>query len=90
MTSSSDTGSALYPETRVFGVEKLNGKFKATVVQGKRAVSRGRTGGTSPPASRLKRSFLHGLSDFEYDPIRQPIPVCLTHKDLKGELERAI
>ena len=25
-----------------------------------------------------------------YDPSRQPIPVCLTRKDLKGELERAV
>jgi ribosome biogenesis protein UTP30 len=25
-----------------------------------------------------------------YNPSRQPIPVCLTRKDLKGELERAV
>ena len=37
-----------------------------------------------------EKVFLHCLSDFESDPVIQPIPMCLMHRDIEGELERAI
>lgn len=34
--------------------------------------------------------FITVTHSVTYNPSRQPIPVCLTRRDLKGELERAV
>lgn len=88
--------------SRVVGVEKLKGKFKP--FEARRALLRENElfladERVIPLLPRLLGKIFFTAKKYvvltEYEVIvsslrRQPIPVCLTRKDLKGELERAI
>jgi len=72
--------------SRVVGVTKLRGKFKP--FEARRMLLK--ENGMFLADERVV-SLLPGLLGSKwFEAKKQPIPVCLTRKDLKGELERAI
>jgi ribosome biogenesis protein UTP30 len=71
---------------RVVGVEKLKGKFKP--YEARRALLR--ENGLFLADDRVIPLLPNLLGKIFFTAKKQPIPVSLTRKDLKGELERAI
>ncbi|KAJ7049458.1 ribosomal protein L1p/L10e family-domain-containing protein [Mycena amicta] len=72
--------------SRVVGIEKLKGKFKPFEARRQLLKQNGLFLADERVVPLLPK--LLGVKWFEAK--KQPIPVCLTRKDLKGELERAI
>lgn len=72
--------------SRVVGVEKLKGKFKP--FEARRALLK--ENGLFLADERVIPLLPKLLGTKWFEAKKQPIPVCLTRKDLKGELERAI
>ncbi|KAJ7081595.1 ribosomal protein L1p/L10e family-domain-containing protein [Mycena belliarum] len=72
--------------SRVVGIEKLKGKFKPYEARRMLLKENGMFLADERVIPLLPK--LLGVKWFEAK--KQPIPVCLTRKDLKGELERAI
>ncbi|KAH8085941.1 ribosomal protein L1p/L10e family-domain-containing protein [Cristinia sonorae] len=72
--------------SRVVGVEKLKGKFKG--FEEKRMLLK--ENGMFLADERVVPLLPKLLGKAFFKAKKQPIPVCLTRKDLKGELERAI
>ncbi|KAJ6602227.1 ribosomal protein L1p/L10e family-domain-containing protein [Mycena sp. CBHHK59/15] len=72
--------------SRVVGIEKLKGKFKPFEARRMLLKENGLFLADERVVPLLPK--LLGVKWFEAK--KQPIPVCLTRKDLKGELERAI
>ncbi|KAJ7205960.1 ribosomal protein L1p/L10e family-domain-containing protein [Mycena pura] len=72
--------------SRVVGIEKLKGKFKPFEARRMLLKENGLFLADERIVPLLPK--LLGVKWFEAK--KQPIPVCLTRKDLKGELERAI
>ncbi|TEB22766.1 ribosomal protein L1 [Coprinellus micaceus] len=72
--------------SRVVGVEKLKGKFKP--FEARRALLK--ENGMFLADERVVPLLPKLLGRKWFEAKKQPIPVCLTRKDLKGELERAI
>ncbi|KAF9221528.1 ribosomal protein L1 [Gyrodon lividus] len=72
--------------SRVVGIEKLKGKFKA--FEARRLLLKENSMFLADERVIPLLPRLLGSKWFEAK--KQPIPVCLTRKDLKGELERAI
>ncbi|KAI0265548.1 ribosomal protein L1p/L10e family-domain-containing protein [Gloeopeniophorella convolvens] len=71
---------------RVVGIEKLKGKFKP--FEARRGLLR--ENGLFLADERVVPLLPRLLGKIFFTAKKQPIPVCLTRKDLKGELERAI
>ncbi|KAF9046374.1 ribosomal protein L1p/L10e family-domain-containing protein [Panaeolus papilionaceus] len=72
--------------SRVVGLEKLKGKFKP--YDARRALLK--ENGLFLADERVIPLLPKLLGSKWFEAKKQPIPVCLTRKDLKGELERAI
>jgi len=72
--------------TRVVGIDKLKGKFKA--FEARRALLR--ENALFLADERVIPLLPRLLGKIFFTAKKQPIPVCLKRKDLKGELERAI
>ncbi|KAI9569092.1 ribosomal protein L1p/L10e family-domain-containing protein [Boletus coccyginus] len=72
--------------SRVVGVEKLKGKFKP--FEARRLLLK--ENAMFLADERVVPLLPRLLGSKWFDAKKQPIPVCLTRKDLKGELERAI
>lgn len=72
--------------SRVIGIEKLKGKFKA--YEARRLLLK--ETGLFLADDRVIPLLPRLLGSKWFEAKKQPIPVCLTRKDLKGELERAI
>ncbi|TFK39082.1 ribosomal protein L1p/L10e family-domain-containing protein [Crucibulum laeve] len=72
--------------SRVVGVEKLKGKFKP--YEARRMLLK--ENGLFLADERIIPILPKLLGSKWFEAKKQPIPVCLTRKDLKGELERAI
>ncbi|KAF9453160.1 ribosomal protein L1 [Macrolepiota fuliginosa MF-IS2] len=72
--------------SRVVGIEKLKGKFKA--FEARRLLLK--ENGLFLADDRIIPLLPKLLGSKWFEAKKQPIPVCLTRKDLKGELERAI
>jgi len=71
---------------RVVGIEKLKGKFKS--FEARRALLR--ENALFLADDRVIPLLPRLLGKIFFNAKKQPIPVCLKRKDLKGELERAI
>ncbi|KAN0105573.1 Ribosomal protein L1p/L10e family domain containing protein [Russula decolorans] len=71
---------------RVVGIEKLKGKFKS--FEARRALLR--ENALFLADERVIPLLPRLLGNIFFTAKKQPIPVCLKRKDLKGELERAI
>ncbi|KAJ7799784.1 ribosomal protein L1p/L10e family-domain-containing protein, partial [Mycena olivaceomarginata] len=71
--------------SRVVGIEKLKGKFKP--FEARRML---KENGLFLADERIVPLLPKLLGVKWFEAKKQPIPVCLTRKDLKGELERAI
>ncbi|KAJ7041271.1 ribosomal protein L1p/L10e family-domain-containing protein [Mycena alexandri] len=72
--------------SRVVGIEKLKGKFKP--YEARRMLLK--ENGMFLADERIVPLLPKLLGTKWFEAKKQPIPVCLTRKDLKGELERAI
>ncbi|KAG2340190.1 ribosomal protein L1 [Suillus weaverae] len=72
--------------SRVVGITKLKGKFKS--YEARRMLLK--ENGMFLADERVIPLLPNLLGKKWFDAKKQPIPVCLTRKDLKGELERAI
>ncbi|KAF8968917.1 ribosomal protein L1p/L10e family-domain-containing protein [Flammula alnicola] len=72
--------------SRVVGIEKLKGKFKP--FEARRMLLK--ENGMFLADERVVPLLPKLLGSKWFEAKKQPIPVCLTRKDLKGELERAI
>ncbi|KAH9480228.1 Putative ribosome biogenesis protein C8F11.04 [Psilocybe cubensis] len=72
--------------SRVVGIEKLKGKFKP--FEARRMLLK--ENGMFLADERVIPLLPKLLGSKWFEAKKQPIPVCLTRKDLKGELERAI
>ncbi|KDR82422.1 hypothetical protein GALMADRAFT_87717 [Galerina marginata CBS 339.88] len=72
--------------SRVVGIEKLKGKFKP--FEARRMLLK--ENGLFLADERVVPLLPKLLGSKWFEAKKQPIPVCLTRKDLKGELERAI
>ncbi|KAJ7631991.1 ribosomal protein L1p/L10e family-domain-containing protein [Mycena polygramma] len=72
--------------SRVVGIEKLKGKFKP--YEARRMLLK--ENGLFLADERIVPLLPKLLGTKWFEAKKQPIPVCLTRKDLKGELERAI
>ncbi|KAF5360839.1 hypothetical protein D9756_004960 [Leucocoprinus leucothites] len=72
--------------SRVVGIAKLKGKFKA--FEARRLLLK--ENGLFLADERVIPMLPKLLGSKWFEAKKQPIPVCLTRKDLKGELERAI
>ncbi|KAF8158493.1 ribosomal protein L1p/L10e family-domain-containing protein [Crassisporium funariophilum] len=72
--------------SRVVGIEKLKGKFKP--YEARRMLLK--ENGLFLADERVVPLLPKLLGSKWFEAKKQPIPVCLTRKDLKGELERAI
>ncbi|PPQ88384.1 hypothetical protein CVT25_011263 [Psilocybe cyanescens] len=72
--------------SRVVGIEKLKGKFKP--FEARRMLLK--ENGMFLADERIIPLLPKLLGSKWFEAKKQPIPVCLTRKDLKGELERAI
>ncbi|KAF8192176.1 ribosomal protein L1p/L10e family-domain-containing protein [Pholiota molesta] len=72
--------------SRVVGLEKLKGKFKP--FEARRMLLK--ENGLFLADERVTPLLPKLLGSKWFEAKKQPIPVCLTRKDLKGELERAI
>ncbi|KAJ7778407.1 ribosomal protein L1p/L10e family-domain-containing protein [Mycena metata] len=72
--------------SRVVGIEKLKGKFKP--YEARRMLLK--ENGMFLADERVVPLLPKLLGTKWFEAKKQPIPVCLTRKDLKGELERAI
>ncbi|KAG2065748.1 ribosomal protein L1 [Suillus decipiens] len=72
--------------SRVVGITKLKGKFKS--YEARRMLLK--ENGMFMADERVIPLLPKLLGKKWFDAKKQPIPVCLTRKDLKGELERAI
>ncbi|KAG5646492.1 hypothetical protein DXG03_003257 [Asterophora parasitica] len=72
--------------SRVVGIEKLKGKFKP--FEARRLLLK--ENGLFLADERVVPLLPKLLGSKWFDAKKQPIPVCLTRKDLKGELERAV
>ncbi|KAJ7766513.1 ribosomal protein L1p/L10e family-domain-containing protein [Mycena maculata] len=72
--------------SRVVGIEKLKGKFKP--YEARRMLLK--ENGLFLTDERIVPLLPKLLGVKWFEAKKQPIPVCLTRKDLKGELERAI
>ncbi|KAF9522582.1 ribosomal protein L1p/L10e family-domain-containing protein [Crepidotus variabilis] len=72
--------------SRVVGIEKLKGKFKP--FEARRMLLK--ENGMFLADERITPLLPKLLGSKWFEAKKQPIPVCLTRKDLKGELERAI
>ncbi|CAA7265519.1 unnamed protein product [Cyclocybe aegerita] len=72
--------------SRVVGIEKLKGKFKP--FEARRMLLK--ENGMFLADERVIPLLPKLLGTKWFEAKKQPIPVCLTRKDLKGELERAI
>ncbi|OAX40712.1 ribosomal protein L1 [Rhizopogon vinicolor AM-OR11-026] len=72
--------------SRVVGIEKLKGKFKS--YEARRMLLK--ENGMFLADERVIPLLPGLLGKKWFDAKKQPIPVCMTRKDLKGELERAI
>jgi len=90
--------------SRVIGIKKLKGKFKPYEARRMLLKENGLfladdrvipllpklLGKAFFNAKKYVDSPTTAAHSLTYNPLRQPIPVCLTRKDLKGELERAV
>ncbi|KAL0954745.1 hypothetical protein HGRIS_003697 [Hohenbuehelia grisea] len=72
--------------SRVVGLEKLKGKFKP--FEARRMLLK--ENGLFLADERIVTMLPKLLGSKFFQAKKQPIPVCLTRKDLKGELERAV